>query len=155
MTKEEKRVYNKVWRERHPDYYNQRYKENREEIKTKNLQYQKEHASETKERKKKYLKTIEGKASKLHNNYRCYDIARGFDVSDVVTSDWIMEHVLTKTCVYCGESDWEKLGADRIDNTKPHTPENCVCACEKCNKKRQDKYTVEEFKEYVANGFRT
>ena len=41
-------------------------------------------------------------------------------------------------CCYCGETDWHKLGADRIDNSKPHSKENCVCACEKCNVERRD-----------------
>ena len=36
-------------------------------------------------------------------------------------------------CYWCGEKDWLKLGADRIDNTKPHTIENCVCSCLHCN----------------------
>ena len=36
-------------------------------------------------------------------------------------------------CYWCGEKDWNKLGADRIDEKKPHTLENCVCACSMCN----------------------
>lgn len=39
-------------------------------------------------------------------------------------------------CNWCGETDWHKLGADRIDNSKPHTKDNCVCACWSCNAKR-------------------
>ena len=43
-------------------------------------------------------------------------------------------------CHWCGETDWHKLGADRIDNSKPHSKENCVCACWKCNTERSLEY---------------
>lgn len=42
-------------------------------------------------------------------------------------------------CYWCGEKDWHKLGADRIDNTKAHTLENCVCSCTDCNNERNAK----------------
>ena len=48
-------------------------------------------------------------------------------------------------CNWCGETDWHKLGADRIDISKPHTVENCVCACRSCNCGRDKKKEIEQF----------
>ena len=64
-----------------------------------------------------------------------------------LTAQWIMDYIFTKKCVYCGESDWKKLGCDRIDNSKPHTEDNVVCCCGECNTKRGTK----EFEEFLAN----
>lgn len=65
-----------------------------------------------------------------------------------LTPEWIMDNVLNSKCFYCGETNWTKLGCDRIDNTKGHTTDNCICSCGICNVKRNDRYTVEEFKQY-------
>ena len=88
--------------------------------------------------------TPQGRAKNLLKRYRWSDkmYNRG---ETSITADWIQEHIFTSSCTYCGETDWHKLGTDRIDNTKPHTPDNCICACGKCNNERADKYSVEEF----------
>src|SRR5690606_33775894 len=88
------------------------------------------------------------RACRLVYNYNFADQRSGYDTKDNVTYIWIMENIFTSSCVYCGDSDWEHLGCDRIDNSKPHTPENCVCACGICNIERSDRCTVEEFKQY-------
>ena len=48
----------------------------------------------------------------------------------------MVEDIFTKPCHYCGEEGWEIMGCDRIDNSKPHTPNNVVPCCDKCNRKR-------------------
>ena len=54
-----------------------------------------------------------------------------------LTPKWVVDNIFNKPCHYnCGETDWTKLGCDRIDNSKPHTPDNVVPCCEECNKKR-------------------
>lgn len=53
-----------------------------------------------------------------------------------LTSKWIIENIFKSKCHYCGESDWTELGCDRINNDLPHTPDNVVCCCGKCNIKR-------------------
>lgn len=90
----------------------------------------------------------EARAFSLATSYRKADQIKGYDTKDNVSGDWIMENIFASSCVYCGDSDWEHLGCDRIDNTKPHTPDNCICACRMCNVARKDNYTVAEFKEY-------
>ena len=51
-------------------------------------------------------------------------------------TEWIVEHIFTEPCHYCGKTDYHELGCDRIDNALPHTPDNVVPCCAECNKKR-------------------
>ena len=80
---------------------------------------------------------------KLVNNYKWADINanRG---ECTLTAKWIVYNIFPKPCHWCGETDWHKLGCDRIDNDKPHTPDNVNPCCEECNKKRGTK-TYDEF----------
>ena len=63
-----------------------------------------------------------------------------------ITEEWILENIFTSKCHYCGITGWENLGCDRINNDLPHTPENVVCSCFTCNRKRQNM----PFDEFVA-----
>lgn len=105
------------------------------------------HPEKRKEYSKNYKSTKNGKANALVNSYIRKDIEHNRGEC-TLTKQWIIDNIFNSSCIYCGDSDWTHLGADRIDNSKPHTPENCVCACTICNLDRQDRYTVEEFKEY-------
>lgn len=91
---------------------------------------------------KKYRKTLCGRAMSLANNYKTIDKKYGRDNN--IDGQWILDNIFTKKCIYCGESDWTKLGCDRIDNTKGHTTDNVVCSCWNCNNERQ-KTNFEEF----------
>jgi hypothetical protein len=89
------------------------------------------------------------KAGSLNGQYNSSDKKRGFDISDNVSSEWILHFINNNECVYCKENNWQKLGCDRIDNSKPHTEDNVVCSCRACNVERQiEGLTVEEFKVY-------
>lgn len=102
-----------------------------------------------KEKDKRYHQTPRGRANNLKSAYNRNDKKKGFDISNNINPEWIVTNVFSgHKCIYCGESDWRKLGVDRVDNNKPHTPDNCVPACWDCNNARGDKYTVEEFIEY-------
>lgn len=123
--------YGKMRREKNPNYFNLYYQANKERIV---------------EQQKQYRQTPFGRASYLINGYKREDkkYNRG---KCTLTAQWIVDNIFTKKCVYCGESDWTKLGCDRIDNSKPHTEDNVVCCCGGCNKKRGTK----DFVEYFAN----
>lgn len=131
--------YHKQWVEDHKEqireYKKQYYQDNKERYST-----------STKEAKTKYKTTHpkETRAQSLIDSYKKNDLNynRG---ECTITAKWILENIFNSSCVYCGESDWRKLGCDRIDNSKPHTEDNVVCSCKKCNLKRGTK-TFEEFK---------
>lgn len=86
---------------------------------------------------KEHYNTIEGRAYSLVNRYKNSDIEMGRG-NGTLTPDQLIK-LWNDGCYWCGETDWHKLGADRIDNSKPHTLENCVCCCNKCNNERQKK----------------
>lgn len=50
-----------------------------------------------------------------------------------LTSQWIVENIFSQPCVHCGESDWTKIGCNRLDNSKPHTEDNVEPCCFECN----------------------
>ncbi len=82
------------------------------------------------------------KISKMLSSYKCKDHKRGMNFN--LTKEWFSENVINKECFYC--KDTEKLGCDRLDNSKGHTTDNCVPCCSTCNTVRLDKFTVEEMK---------
>ena len=141
MTEEEKREYQREWwRKKHEDpEYHEKYRKKRRKWRIENNE-------KIKESDYKYLHTENGRARQMCSRYKWKDKKKGYDVSGNITHEWIIEHVFHSQCYYCGETDWLKLGTDRIDNDKPHTPENCICSCWKCNNERNANYTVEEFK---------
>ena len=109
------------------------YSKNSETIKQQN----KEHYSE-------YYWTQTGRAKHLLNTYKKADEKSGRGEC-TLSKEWIIEHIFNSKCVYCGEDDWQKLGCDRIDNSLPHTKDNCVCSCSRCNIQRNTK-TYTDFK---------
>lgn len=91
------------------------------------------------------------RANKLAYHYHWHDInTYKFDCDADFDGQWIIDNIYSGGCIYCGETDWRKLGCDRIDNTKPYTKDNVVCSCARCNKLRSNKFTVDEMKEIGA-----
>lgn len=102
-------------------------------------EYRKKNKDKILSQKKERYNTQKGRSICLINNYRNDDKDRGFETSVDFDYNWLIEHIFTK-CIYCGETDWHKLGCDRIDNNKPHSKDNVVPCCKKCNdeRRRQD-----------------
>ena len=124
-------------------------KEHNDEIYSKRKDYFKEYQNENKDKLRNYLKeyrkTKIGRAVYLCDNYRREDKLHGLGEC-TLTPEWIVENIFSgQKCVYCGEDDWTKLGCDRIDNDKPHTPDNVVCSCWECNNKRKNT----DFNEFI------
>lgn len=88
----------------------------------------------------------EKRAKALYRRYNSIDREK-FGVVGDLDYQWIISNIFNTKCEYCGESDWHKLGCDRIDNSKGHTKDNCVCACRRCNMLRGNKFSVEDMKE--------
>lgn len=117
--------YQKQYRQENKEYFNEYYQKNKE--------YFKEHFSE---RYKTVYKTPIGRAVYLVNRHKQSD-KESNKGECTLTAKWIVDNIFSgQKCIFCGESDWHKLGCDRIDNSKPHTPDNVNPCCEECNKKR-------------------
>ena len=117
--------------------YNQENKKKHSELmkqwREKNQEYYKQYKTETQIGRANTLVSAYQQSDKKSNRGEC-----------TLITDWIINNIFTSKCVFCGESDWKKLGCDRIDNSKPHTEDNVQCCCADCNRK---KYTMtnEEF----------
>lgn len=108
---------NKQWREDNPEY---------------DKQYRIEHKKEHNKWQKGYRNTTIGRAFSLLGNYKRND--KKYNRGDcTLTAQWIVDNIFTKCCVHCGENDWHKLGCNRLDNSKPHTPDNVEPCCGSCN----------------------
>lgn len=135
----------------------QYYQENKEEILEKhrewknnnptyNEEYYKKNKDKLLEQSKQYYNTPMGRANHLLSGYKTNDekYNRG---ECTITLEWMIENIFTQPCHYCGEEGWEIMGCDRIDNSKPHTPDNVVPCCRECNLKKQKKDYEEFIKE--------
>lgn len=60
-----------------------------------------------------------------------------------------------KSSIYAKENGYFKYnGLDRIDNTKPHSKENCVPCCKYCNYSKRER-TTDEFKAWIIRAYNT
>ena len=105
-------------KEKTKEYNRQYYLKRREEIIKLRTEYNKE-----------YSKTQMGRAQRQFQQYKFMDKRNGF--GDVIDFDarWIVDNIYTKKCAYCDETDWRKLGCNRIDNSKGHTRDNVEPCC--------------------------
>lgn len=127
----------KKWREKNPNYMSEWRKNHPENVKSNWNRWANKidwNDYMAKFMAKKRL-TLIGRAEYLEINYKRLDKENNRGES-TITAEWIVENVFSKPCHYCGETDWRKLGCDRINNTLPHTPENVVPCCGKCNVKK-------------------
>lgn len=149
--KEHITVYKREWANRNKEQIKERYNKWYNEHKNERADYNKKYRTANNDKIREYGKSLRGRARNLANIYKSKDKNRGFDPSNNVTQKWIIENIFSgQSCIYCGENKWERLGCDRIDNSKPHTPDNVVCSCGLCNIERNDNCSVEEFKRYRA-----
>ena len=137
--RESKRKYYQANKEKIAECMKQYYQDNREKI----LEQKKQYCQDNKEKIVEYRKTPMGRAINLISTHKQEDKKHNRGEC-TLTAKWVVDHIFSQKCAYCGESDWRKLGCDRIDNSLPHTPSNVICCCEACNKKRGKK-SFEEF----------
>ena len=134
--------------EEHKAYCKQWHRNNAEHDKNYKKQYRQSHKKEINDYQNDYRQTQNGRAAHISSVYAINDKEKDFDTSNNIDREWIINNIYASQCTYCGDNDWTHLGADRIDNAKPHTPENCIPACFICNIERNNRQSVEEFKEY-------
>ena len=65
---------------------------------------------------------------------------------------WIVENIFTHKCAHCDESDWRKIGCNRIDNDLPHIKSNVEPCCKKCNDELAATEKVKTVYQYTLDG---
>ncbi len=112
------KAYKDANKEKTKEYNRLYYLKHREEIIAQKTEYNKE-----------YSKSQMARAQRQLQQYKRMDIRNGF--GNVIDFDarWIVENIYTKKCAYCDETDWHKLGCNRIDNSKGHTKDNVEPCC--------------------------
>jgi hypothetical protein len=103
------------------------HQKNKEKVKKRHIEYNKKHAIEMKEYRKKYYDRLEPKYSHYKRNANI----RGF--SFLITIDEF-EKLISQPCFYCGGFDGISNGVDRLNNLESYKIENCVPCCKRCNK---------------------
>lgn len=86
---------------------------------------------------------MRAKASKMISSYKNKDIKNGTDICNI-DIDWMIDNILSQKCVYCGDD--QRIGCDRIDNSKGHTKDNVVPCCIECNTARNNNFSFDEMK---------
>lgn len=125
------------------EYIEKRGKEAYEKMLQQSKEWRKKHKERVIKIQNDYRKTKYGRAIKKVSRYAELDKIHNRGECTLTTEQLIQ--LWENGCYWCGEKDWHKLGADRIDNSKPHTLENCVCCCSDCNNERRSK-SFEDFK---------
>ena len=101
---------------------------------------------------KEWLHTKKGRASTLLNAYNHKDEKQGRGKGDL-TSEWIVENIFSgQKCAHCDETDWTKLGCNRLDNSKPHTMDNVEPCCKKCNDELHSNDILKPIYQYTLDG---
>lgn len=116
-------------REKYREYNKNSYQRNKEKV----LDKHKEYYVNNLDKRIEYTKTPIARANNLLSQYKRID--KGKNEVDF-NAQWIVDNIFSKQCVYCGESDWHKLGCDRKDNSKGHVKDNVVPCCYHCNVKK-------------------
>lgn len=118
------------------EYLHNYYLKNKERLLVKNKQYYENNKKRILEicgnYTKNYRKTKMGRAVLLCYDYKRHDKEHNRGEGNL-TAQWIVDNIFTQPCAHCGETDWTKLGCNRLDNSKPHTTENVEPCCKKCN----------------------
>lgn len=137
--KAQNKDYKRKHKELYSDYQKTYVKDHNDELKTYHQEWLKNNQNKLNGYAKKYHQTKNGRAHRLRIDYQTLDKKK--NLVSTLTSEWIYNNILSgQVCVYCGENDWQKLGCDRLDNTRAHTPDNCVPCCKKCNCKKRTTY---------------
>ena len=135
--KEKRSEYAKEYRLKNADNIKAYKDEHKDETKEYNRQYYLKHREEIIAHKTEYnntyVKTQMGRAQKQFQQYKFMDKRNGFGKVIDFDAKWIVENIYTKKCAHCDETDWHKLGCNRLDNTKPHTKDNVEPCCFHCN----------------------
>ena len=103
------------------------------------------------EKKKEELNTIEGRAKNLLRCYEKEDKKNNRGKGNL-TTEWLIDNILSKPCSHCGKEGWKVIGCNRLDNTKPHTIYNVEPCCVECNREMWGKEASKKVYQYTLDG---
>ena len=136
------------WRKNNKDKIAERTADYYQNNKEKYADYYQNNKEKFAEYMSEYQATPKGRANMLLNNYKFSD--KTYNRGEcTLTADWIVEHIFSQPCHYCGKTDWKELGCDRIDNSLPHTQDNVVPCCTECNAKKA-RYSYDEYMKMIG-----
>lgn len=121
--------------------------ERKERARTRSLDFYRNN----KQKYDEYRKSQLGRAISLLNRYKSADLESGRGEC-TLTAKWVVDNIFTKPCAHCGETDWRKIGCNRLDNSKPHTEDNVEPCCWECNKKLGNEYHKKKICQYTKEG---
>lgn len=120
------------------------------------LKSREKHKERYKEYQREYEKRVKytpmRRAHLLLTSYQAMDRKRGFGDDVDFDARWMVDNIFTKSCVHCGETDWRKLGCNRLDNTKGHTKDNVEPCCWECNQKLEYDRRKMKIYQYTPDG---
>lgn len=131
--------------EREKEYQREYRRRNKEKRNAYDRKYKEENHDQVRAQDHVYRNTEIGRAKNLACKYLQSDSESGRNTDNNVTAEWIVENIFKSKCVYCGEDNWRVLGCDRTDNRRPHSPDNVVCCCDRCNRRKGRHYGPIEF----------
>lgn len=155
MTKEEKKLYDKQYREKNKEKRQLQHKKWCENNKEKMALYQKKYNDKNKEKKKEYDKDYqENKKTENPLDYKLKQMIISSKQNDIlynrydeeyhITYDFLQEQHTKQNnkCGYClidmeltfeNNKNPNKITLERKDNTLGHIKSNCIFSCWKCN----------------------
>lgn len=161
--KEKYKEYDLKWREKNAERVKElsrlKYekRKNDPEYKERTRQYNKKHPEYAKRqlqyRKDKYHNDPAYRGCLKFYGYKRFDREKNLvpvDSSEYPTRDEYVR-LFMQPCVFCGESDWHKIGLDRIDNSLGHVRGNLQPCCWSCNSKKKN-MSIDEFRQKIADG---
>lgn len=103
------------------------------------------------DQQKEYYQTPMGRAQALVNGYKQADkkANRG---ECTLTPQWIIDNIFTKKCAHCDKSGWQIIGCNRLDNSRPHTPDNVEPCCFEHNNELNGVELSKKVYQYTLSG---
>ncbi len=113
---------------------------------------QREFRKNNREKSAEYNKTRRVLPSVRFSTLGTNAIKRGLEVRLSIQE---FTELVEQNCTYCGTAPYG-VGCwlDRKDNELGYNKDNCVPCCGRCNVTRQDFYSFEEFRDYIAPAIR-
>lgn len=138
------REFNKVWYQKNKKKRSQQIKDYGLVHRADSVRRTQKYVAKNKDRVyaygKEYNKTVRG-------GFRSYKSVATKKGNEFLLTPEDFAGIVGQCCKYCGE-DSQRIGIDRIDNTKGYTIENSAPCCKTCNYMKKN-HTIKDFLDHV------